>query len=127
LKGMSATMGFEDLASLTHEMENVLDLVRNSKLSMDDFIFDTLFKGLDALESMVEDVVQGGTGKADVTAIVANLVSIVKGEHKSGGAAKAETKAAANSTATSEAGLLDEFQSSVLKQSIESGHQVLYI
>ena len=29
LKGMSATMGFEDLASLTHEMENVLDLVRN--------------------------------------------------------------------------------------------------
>ena len=25
LKGMSATMGFEDIASLTHEMENVLD------------------------------------------------------------------------------------------------------
>lgn len=59
LKGMSATMGFEDLASLTHEMENVLDLVRNDKLKMDSFIFDTLFQGLDALESMVEDVVQG--------------------------------------------------------------------
>jgi len=129
LKGMSATMGFEDLASLTHEMENVLDLVRNSKLSMDDFIFDTLFKGLDALESMVEDVVQGGTGKADVTAIVANLSSIVKGEHKSGKAvaAAAETKPAANSAGNAEAGLLDQFQSSVLKQSIESGHQVLYI
>jgi two-component system chemotaxis sensor kinase CheA len=25
LKGMSATMGYEDLASLTHRMENVLD------------------------------------------------------------------------------------------------------
>src|SRR5690606_18129451 len=84
LKGMSATMGFEDLASLTHEMENVLDLVRNNKLSMDEFIFDTLFKGLDALESMVEDVIQGGTGKADVTSIVASLLSIVKGEHKNG-------------------------------------------
>src|SRR5690606_7108291 len=45
LKGMSATMGFEDLASLTHEMENVLDLVRNDKLKMDSFIFDTLFQG----------------------------------------------------------------------------------
>jgi two-component system, chemotaxis family, sensor kinase CheA len=29
------TMGFEDLASLTHEMENVLDLVRNHKLDME--------------------------------------------------------------------------------------------
>ena len=51
LKGMSATMGFEDLAALTHEMENVLDLVRNSKLSMNGHIFDTLFKCLDALGS----------------------------------------------------------------------------
>ncbi len=32
LKGMVATMGFEDLAHLTHNMENVLDLIRNEKL-----------------------------------------------------------------------------------------------
>lgn len=32
LKGMSATMGYEDLASLTHQMENVLDAIRNSRL-----------------------------------------------------------------------------------------------
>lgn len=128
LKGMSATMGFEDLASLTHEMENVLDLVRNDKLKMDSFIFDTLFQGLDALESMVEDVIQGGTGKADVSAIVANLVSIVKGEHKNGGAA-ASSAAAGESSSVSDAGggMLDQYQSSVLKQSIESGHQVFYI
>lgn len=76
LKGMSATMGFEDLAHLTHEMENVLDLVRNGKLSMDSFIFDTLFKGLDALESMVKDIVGGGTGKLDVTELVGQLKKI---------------------------------------------------
>jgi two-component system, chemotaxis family, sensor kinase CheA len=62
LKGMAATMGFEDLASLTHQMENVLDLVRNDKLKMQDFIFDTLFKSLDALQSMVQDIMQGGQG-----------------------------------------------------------------
>ncbi len=56
LKGMAATMGFEDLASLTHQMENVLDLVRNEKLTMQDYIFDTLFRSLDALESMVQDI-----------------------------------------------------------------------
>jgi Chemotaxis protein histidine kinase and related kinases len=124
LKGMSATMGYEDLASLTHEMENVLDLVRNSKLKMDSFIFDTLFKGLDALESMVQDIVGGGTGKADVTGIVASLQSIVKGDYKTAGAAAAPTAAASEPQSGA---MLDEFQTSVIQQSIDSGHNVYYI
>ncbi len=31
LKGMSATMGYESVANLTHEMESALDLVRAGK------------------------------------------------------------------------------------------------
>ncbi|WP_435163201.1 chemotaxis protein CheW [Paenibacillus glycanilyticus] len=126
LKGMSATMGYEDLASLTHEMENVLDLVRNSKLKMDEFIFDTLFKGLDALESMVQDIVGGGTGKADVTAIVASLQSIVKGDYKTVVASTAASSAPSASVQQT-GGILDEFQTSVIQQSIDSGHNVYYI
>ncbi|MFD0711292.1 chemotaxis protein CheW [Paenibacillus sp. GCM10027626] len=129
LKGMSATMGFEDLASLTHEMENVLDLVRNSKLKMDSFIFDTLFKGLDALEGMVQDIIGGGTGQADVSAIIASLQSIFKGEHlKNEQASPAPAAAGASAAAggQAETALLDEFQTSVLLQSIEAGHSVFY-
>ncbi|SEN32750.1 chemotaxis protein CheA [Paenibacillus sp. OV219] len=124
LKGMSATMGFEDLASLTHEMENVLDLVRNNKLKMDSFIFDTLFKGLDALESMVQDIIGGGTGKADVTAIVSNLQVIVKGDHKKDQAAGGNT---VGSDAAAGGELLDQFQSSILLQSIAAGLAVFHI
>lgn len=132
LKGMSATMGFEDLAALTHEMENVLDLVRNSKLKMDSFIFDTLFKGLDALEAMVQDIVGGGTGKADVTSIVNSLQVILKSDYSASKAAlEAPTVAAsavgASGSSTSGAMLLDEFQSSILLQSIEMGHNVFHI
>jgi len=128
LKGMSATMGFEDLASLTHEMENVLDLVRNNKLKMDSFIFDVLFKGLDALEAMVQDIVGGGTGKADVTSIVASLQTIMKSDYKAGAAPAAPAPAAAaNADALPRTLLLDEFQYSVLKQSIEAGHHVYHI
>jgi len=127
LKGMSATMGFEDLANLTHEMENVLDLVRNNKLKMDAFIFDTLFKGLDALESMVQDVINGGTGKADVSDIVVNLQRIVKGEHLSD-SPKADSSSTQSTAASVEkVTALDQFQSSVLQQSIENGHQVYFI
>ncbi|TDF98208.1 chemotaxis protein CheA [Paenibacillus piri] len=126
LKGMSATMGFEDLASLTHEMENVLDLVRNGKLSMDPFIFDCIFKSLDSLEAMVDDVIQGGTGQADVSEIVAALKSIVSGDYLKSGAASAAS-AAAGSEAASSAEVLDEFQLSIIQQSIEAGISVFYI
>jgi two-component system chemotaxis sensor kinase CheA len=125
LKGMSATMGFEDLASLTHEMENVLDLVRNNKLKMDSFIFDTLFKGLDALETMVQDIINGGTGKADVSAIVTSLQAIVKSDYKAG---EAQHAAAPVVGGIAQGGVvLDEFQTSVLLQSIESGHSVFHV
>ncbi|MEK4328020.1 chemotaxis protein CheA [Paenibacillus sp. FSL R7-0312] len=127
LKGMAATMGFEDLASLTHQMENVLDLVRNNKLRMQDFIFDTLFKSIDALESMVEDITAGGEGKADVSAIVSSLQAIVRGEVPAAGGAAAEVTAAAAGNATDAQVFLDEFQYSVLEQSLQEGHQVLYV
>ncbi|WP_284639080.1 chemotaxis protein CheA [Paenibacillus silviterrae] len=126
LKGMSATMGFEDIASLTHEMENVLDLVRNLKLKMDAFIFDCIFKSLDSLETMVEDIIQGGTGKADVTGIVAALKSIVTGDYLKGGGAPAAAPAASNSAASA-AAELDEFQHSIIQQSIEAGIPVFQI
>lgn len=129
LKGMSATMGFEDLASLTHDMENVLDLVRNGKLAMNGTIFDTLFQCLDALEGMVQDVVNGGTGKADVSALVAKLQAIVRGDFAAaGGAAPAASDAAASDkplVATEL--LLDQYQLSVLEQSVDSGLQVFHI
>lgn len=126
LKGMAATMGFEDLASLTHQMENVLDLVRNNKLRMQDFIFDTLFKSLDALESMVEDITAGGEGKADVSAIVSSLQAIVRGEVPSAAGGGGATAAPAAKAADAPV-FLDEFQYSVLEQSLQEGHQVLYI
>jgi two-component system chemotaxis sensor kinase CheA len=124
LKGMSATMGFDDIASLTHEMENVLDLVRNNKITMNSFIIECIFKSLDSLESMVEDIIQGGTGKADVTNIVASLVSIVTGNYLNA-AAKASAKVPEKETSN---GIeMDEYQFSILQQSIESGFLVFYI
>ncbi len=131
LKGMAATMGFEDLAALTHQMENVLDLVRNEKLAMQEFIFDTLFKSLDALESMVQDITQGGEGKADVTAIVESLQAIVRGD-MAPAASKAVSATPTSSTPAeivqeSKGIQLDEFQQSVIEQSMSEGHQALYL
>nr|WP_249435675.1 chemotaxis protein CheA [Paenibacillus sp. Marseille-Q4541] len=122
LKGMAATMGFEDLASLTHKMENVLDLVRNEKLQMKESIFDVLFQSLDALESMVQNIMGGGEGKLDVTSIVSSLQAIEKGEESL--PAPAEVIESSSKTSMP---ALDEFQNSVLLQSITDGQGVMFI
>jgi two-component system chemotaxis sensor kinase CheA len=124
LKGMSATMGFTDLASLTHEMENVLDLVRNQKLDMKSNIVDCIFQSLDSLETMVEDISQGGSGNADVTEIVSALQSIVTGGSDKRAAAPL---ARGKSDAGVSGNALDEYQAAVLKQSFEAGHTVFFI
>ena len=80
LKGMSATMGYEDLANLTHKLENVLDAIRNQQISVTLDIMDTVFSSVDDLEAMVEDISAGGEGKRNVEAIVQKLLVIEQGE-----------------------------------------------
>src|SRR5699024_12343128 len=56
LKGMSATMGFDDLAQLTHKLENVFDGIRYDKIQVQTEMMDHLFHAVDALNEMVEDI-----------------------------------------------------------------------
>lgn len=81
LKGMSATMGFNKIAELTHEMEDVLDLIRNNQLKVTEDIIETIFKCLDSLQEMIENVGNGDPEDlVDVSDLVKKLSSISKGE-----------------------------------------------
>lgn len=74
LKGMSATMGFETIASLTHKMENILDGIRSHKLQADQAVVDILFEGLDILEEQIKSIESSGKEKKiDITDIIARL------------------------------------------------------
>lgn len=64
-KGMSATMGFQNMATLTHAMEDVMGLVRSGTLALSHEDVDMLFKCLDTLTNMV-DSIRGGGSDADV-------------------------------------------------------------
>lgn len=80
IKGMSATMGFTEIAELTHEMENVLDLLRKSQLKVNEDILDTIFKCVDTLEQMVECIASETEHGIDVSPLVKKLLAIAKGE-----------------------------------------------
>lgn len=60
LKGMAGTMGFSKITSLTHQMENVLDAIRNSKINVNSNIIDVLFECLDYLENSINNILNSG-------------------------------------------------------------------
>lgn len=129
LKGMSATMGYEDLASLTHQMENVLDAIRNHKLSVTPEILDVVFQAVDDLEAMVFSIADGGDGKRNVTEVVEKLKLIEKGESPLQVQSQAEAAAttAAESTTSTFKSEYDEFEYTVLEQSKEQGFEAYEI
>lgn len=117
LKGMSATMGFEDLANLTHQMENVLDGIRNHKITVTSEILDVVFQAVDHLEAMIMSIAEGGDGKRDVKEVVEQLKRIERGESP----AELITVAERPSSSVSLSQTYGEFEYNVLQQSKEQG------
>jgi two-component system chemotaxis sensor kinase CheA len=74
LKGMSATMGFEKMAGLTHALEDRLDAARKGTHHLDEFDMNLMFSSLDTMQSMVDSIRSGGSdAHLDVSELVASL------------------------------------------------------
>jgi two-component system, chemotaxis family, sensor kinase CheA len=114
LKGMSATMGYEDLANLTHCMENVLDAIRNKKITVTTQVLDVLFTSLDHLEAMVVEISEGGSGKRDVSETVLDLEALEKGEMTKSVSHKADKPAELSQS-------FDQYEKQIILQSKEQG------
>lgn len=126
IKGMSATMGFTEIAELTHEMENVLDLLRKNQLKANEDIVDTIFKCVDTLEQMVENISSESANNIDVTELVAKLVAIAKGESIPTAPPQEETKE--KEPVVSEVVVeLNDTETTIIKKAMESGLQVFDI
>lgn len=59
LKGMSASMGYEELAKVSHRMEDYLDRFRGGKGALERQGVDMLFEGVDLLRRAVEQIIAG--------------------------------------------------------------------
>jgi len=128
LKGMAATMGYENMATLTHEMENLLDLIRNSKRIVDSDVMDTLFHSIDALEQMVLSISDGGTDDIDVTELTNQLELLSSGKStKIESVASNEIEEKATSVNNTLNITFDEYERTVLGQSLQSDFNVFHI
>lgn len=79
LKGMSSTMGFEDLADLTHHMEDVLVDFKEGTLQVDTRSIDAIFKCFDRIQTIIEQIETSGNGELDNSDLIYILQSIKSG------------------------------------------------
>jgi two-component system chemotaxis sensor kinase CheA len=74
IKGMAATMGYGTITMLTHNLENVLDKVRDGTTQLSPQLSDLLFQGVDLLEGILGDAQAGAEpGPESIAALLEEL------------------------------------------------------
>jgi two-component system, chemotaxis family, sensor kinase CheA len=68
IKGSSATMGYDNIAFLTHVLEDVFDGARNDKLKLEAEVISVIFEAFDALKGAIQSVKNDGK-ETDLTEI----------------------------------------------------------
>ncbi|RKO67503.1 Hpt domain-containing protein [Desulfofundulus salinus] len=84
LKGNAATVGFEEMASLAHRMEDLLDGMRKGKISSSGEIIDTLLNSLDALKGLADKFCGKDEGVLELSNLVNKLEYLAHGGHDAG-------------------------------------------
>ncbi len=78
LKGMSATMGFAQIAALTHRMEDVFEVLRRRRGSLEREVVDVVFECLDALSEAIDSIDADGSEGLDPAPLIARLLALIR-------------------------------------------------
>jgi two-component system chemotaxis sensor kinase CheA len=119
LKGMAGSMGFSDISELTHKMENVLDKFRNDELQVTTNVITILFKCLDTLERMVNNIQEGNDEKVEIEGIMNELKALESG--------KLEFSVEAKANYEVQKVELNDYDKNIIKQAREKNYSVLRV
>ena len=125
IKGMAATMGFTDLAELTHKMEDVLAEFRAGELKVTQDVVTVLFDCLDTLERMVDNVQEGSDESVDIDGIMKALEDIKERGVSGRDIAPKEVEINNSPAGTNTSLQLNQYDTSVIKQANEKGYNAI--
>ncbi len=106
VKGMAATMGYDQVAELTHAMEDAFALLRERSGGLQRDAIDVLFECLDMLSKMVDEIAADGESKTDPDALEQRLRGLIRTQDETSGEARAAVEEAVV-TATDEEAAAD--------------------
>lgn len=90
VKGSSATIGHQQMAALTHVLENVLDLMRAGRLVPGPRVTDVLLRSLDQLRALKQSLVDGSGPAAGLNDVLQELRAIAANPEGCGDASPGE-------------------------------------
>lgn len=83
LKGMSAAMGYNRTADLTHRMESLMSRVRKRERAVDSELIDLMLEAVDMVRALIADESEGRSD-VDPAIIIARILAMVGDESTSG-------------------------------------------
>lgn len=83
LKGMSAAMGYDRTADLTHKMEGLMDRVRKGQASPDRVVTDLMLAAVDLVRDLIDDE-SAGTNQVDSSEMAAALQAATAADNAPG-------------------------------------------
>ncbi|WP_025846613.1 chemotaxis protein CheW [Paenibacillus ehimensis] len=126
LKGSSAAMGFDRMKELTHQIENVFELIRNRQLAVDSSLITLLFQGIDYIKVLKQAIVAGQPEEADIGPLVESLDGIRR--RALGEPAEPESKAPLKNEAHDaweQVAKFHDHEKEAIAHALQSGYQVM--
>lgn len=77
LKSMAGTMGYEKITALSHEMENLLHILRKKKIKVTSKMIDLFLKCSDTLKLLKDEAISGEDKKVNTEPIINELKEIL--------------------------------------------------
>ncbi|MFZ5647473.1 MAG: chemotaxis protein CheW [Bacillota bacterium] len=125
IKGSSGVMGYEKMARLTHEIENLFDRLRQGTMEVTTHLVDVLFEALDTLKALKDEIT--GEGRE---VQVEDIIVKIRACQEDQGAEQPEQKAGADSAPAGqqvEGPVVDDVMMNMIREAEVRGFQVFWI
>lgn len=125
IKGSSGVMGYEKMARLTHEIENLFDRLRQGTIEVTTHLVDVLFEALDTLK-MLKDEITGDGREVQAEDIIARIRACQKSPGGEQAPAK-ETGGGPGPGQPAEGPVVDDLMMNMIREAEVRGFQVYWI
>jgi two-component system chemotaxis sensor kinase CheA len=78
LKGSSQAMGLVSMGDVTHAMEDLLEKLRQGELNVTPMLVDTLFRSLDLLKRLKQEIAATGEPSTDTGEVISRLRTLLE-------------------------------------------------
>ena len=126
IKGSAAFVGLNELSTLAHRMENLLQLIRDGKMEVTDEVMDILFECFDHIKLVIDQVSNGEEPTRDFSETIAKIDAIVQGGETAISSDKAKAEEGKTDEARGEIRLSSEDKNKILEP-IEKGRKAYYV